>query len=431
VPIAAFTATATPHVQADILAQLHLSSPAVFKTALFRPNLFIRTLPRVQKGTQALLDFLSPRAKESGIIYVATRKQSESLALLLCSKGYAAGPYHAGMSKEARQEAYDAFVHDRVTITVATIAFGMGIDKSNIRFVVHMSLPKTLENYYQEIGRAGRDGESAEALLLFGAEDALLARRRIEEIPDHAHQSLMHEKLNAMMRFASAESCRHQLIAHYFSDNIAPCETACDNCKEGPQEQTDITTDAQKLLSAIMRTQQRFGKTYLIELLQGASTPKILQNNHDTLSVFGIGKERTKKEWLAIVERLLETQALTMGEFKELHLTSKGAQLLRGEAPLLIGVHRLTQKTSKPPKIVPQDTDAALFEHLRERRLELAHEQNIPAYLIFSDKTLKAMASLKPLSKEALLEVGGVGEKKLEAFGEAFLDAIRTYEQGL
>ncbi|MBE0495700.1 MAG: DNA helicase RecQ [Campylobacterales bacterium] len=425
VPIAAFTATATPEVQRDILGQLRLHNPLVLKGDLFRSNLFISVQPRLQKGVDALLAFLAPRAHESGIIYVSSRKQSEALAAQLRAKGFRAGCYHAGMSKEDRERAFEDFVFERVSITVATIAFGMGIDKSNIRFVVHMSLPKTLENYYQEIGRAGRDGEKAEALLLYGAEDALLARMRIGEVQDTAHQQLLHQKLNAMVRFASAQTCRHQAIARYFSDTIDPCGDACDNCKAGPVEERDITTQARQFLSAIARTHQRFGKSYLIDLVRGSGTQKIAQNGHDTLSVFGIGKEHSKKEWLSIVDRLLEMEILGLGEHFELFLTHEGARLLKGETTLSIAAHRLTPP--KKERVKSLHVKDGLFELLRQTRSMIATQKGIPAYLVFSDKTLHAMAEARPQTKEELLEVGGVGEKKCEAYGEAFLGAIGSY----
>lgn len=425
IPIAAFTATATPQVQQDILGQLRLHRPLVLKGDLFRPNLFIGAQPRLGKGVDALLAFLAPRAHESGIIYVSSRKQSEVLAAQLCAKGFRAGCYHAGMSKEDRESAFEDFVFERVSITVATIAFGMGIDKSNIRFVVHMSLPKTLENYYQEIGRAGRDGEKAEALLLYGAEDALLARVRIGEIQDAVHQQLLHQKLNAMVRFASAQTCRHQAIARYFSDTIEPCGQVCDNCKTGPVEERDITTQARQFLSAIVRTHQRFGKSYLIDLLRGSTTQKITLNGHEHLSVFGIGKTHSKKEWLSIVDRLLEMEMLGLGEHFELFLTHEGARLLKGETSLSIAAHRLTPPKKERPK--PLHVNEGLFEHLRQTRARIATQKGIPAYLVFSDKTLHAMAQTRPQNKEELLEVGGVGEKKYETYGEAFLQAIGSY----
>lgn len=424
-PIAAFTATATKLVEQDILHQLGLQSPLILRAQVQRENLSIHSMYRVSSGREQLLRFLENFKQESGIVYTLSRKETELLANFLNTQGIVAKAYHAGLSTEEKNATYRAFLNDDIQIVVATIAFGMGIDKSNIRFVVHMSLPKTIENYYQEIGRAGRDGLPSSTLLLFSASDIVEHKRRIGEQPASEYQKVAYEKLGAMAKFASSQVCRHQQIATYFDDKIASCETRCDNCIEGEKLSTDISHEALKLLSAIYRTGQRFGLNYVIDILMGTLSEKVEQNAHEKLSVFGIGKERSRAQWQSIADRLLELEALSIGEYRVLSLSEYGAKMIKERLAVSIHAERLIERgkaSKKAKKVVLGTFELSTFERLRALRLEIAKENDIPPYVVFSDKTLKEMAEKLPQDKEAMLDISGIGEVKFERYGEAFLE---------
>jgi len=423
--IASFTATATETVERDIARQLKLSSPIRLRGTLFRDNLLIQAEHRTGNGRAQLLNFLSRHHGEAGIVYTLSRRQTESLAAYLNQNGFSARAYHAGLPAEEKNRSYADFVSDRVQIVVATIAFGMGIDKSNIRFVVHMTLPKTLENYYQEIGRAGRDGLPSETLLLFSAADGVQQRAFIDALPEGAYKQHAYEKLDVMMRFASGETCRHQAIARYFGDTIPACGEQCDNCRMPESEKIDITTPSRKLLSAIMRTGQRFGLPYVVDVLRGSRDQRIRNRQHDTLSVYGIGDEYSKKQWRIIGDRLLELGAVQIGEYNVYALTPDGAAILRGAQPVTIKADRLlVHKKVAGSRRNIADLDAKQmedFERLRVLRSTIAAKNNIPPYVVFSDKTLLELAIHRPRNREEMLTLHGVGEIKFERYGEAFL----------
>ncbi len=423
VKIAAFTATATPKVQADISMALRLESPVQIRGKIFRENLHISVEPRHKDGKTQLLDFLSNFDEESGIIYAFSRKQTESLAQYLQQKGIKAKAFHAGLSNELKEETFKSFVHDEIQVVVATIAFGMGIDKSNIRFVVHMSLPKTLENYYQEIGRAGRDGLDAEVLLLYNGSDMMMQREFIEQLEESAYKQNAFNKLEQISRYASAENCRHQYIANYFEDELDICEHRCDNCTAEPSEKLDISIPAQKFLSCVYRTGQRFGHAYVIDVLRGSRSEKVLDNGHESLSVYGIGKEESKVYWERIMERLMEVGALRRGEFRALVLDKTGMRILKNELSIEMKAKRLHVKEKKIHALHIHDTDlnTYAFDHLRALRAQIAKEARKPAYIIFGDKTLKEMANTLPVNKEEMLNINGVGETKFKKYGEQFL----------
>ncbi len=428
-PIAAFTATATKIVEQDILHQLSLVNPLIIRAKVERDNLTIKAEYRNSNGRDQLLSFLSAFQNESGIIYTLSRKETESLALFLNTHKILAKPYHAGLSTEEKNETYHAFLNDEIEVVVATVAFGMGIDKSNIRFVAHMSLPKTIENYYQEIGRAGRDGLPSSTLLLFSNSDIVEHKRRIGEQPASEYQKVAYEKLEAMAKFASSQVCRHQQIASYFDDTILTCKTRCDNCIDGEKQSVDISHEALKLLSSVYRTGQRFGLQYVVDVLMGSTNEKIVQNGHQSLSVFGIGKDKTKAQWLSIGDRLMELDALKVGEYRVVSLSEFGAQIIKQRLHVSIHAKRLEEhkKASKKAKQVVTGTfELSTFEKLRALRSEIAKENGIPPYVVFSDKTLKEMAEKLPHDKEAMLEVSGVGEVKFERYGEAFLELCAT-----
>jgi ATP-dependent DNA helicase RecQ len=425
-PIAAFTATATHAVEQDIATNLGLQNPMRVRGSLFRENLTIHARHRIKDGRQQLIEFLKLHRDESGIIYTLSRKSTEAIASYLQGKGIEAKAYHAGLPTEEKNATYADFVADRVQIVVATIAFGMGIDKSNIRFVVHMTLPKTIENFYQEIGRAGRDGLESETLLLFSAQDIVQQKSFIEDLPETPYKQHAFNKLDAMVRFANSENCRHQTVAAYFDDRIKSCETKCDNCTAPESEKVDITTASRMLLSTILRTEQNFGLHYVIDVLKGSKEQRVLQNGHDRLSVYGIGEEYSKSQWLTIGDKLLELGAVVIGEFKVYKLTEFGAEVIKGAHTIDLKKERLTVQKAEAKKRVSyfDDYDVEMYDKLRDLRTQIASAKGIPPYIVFSDKTLKDLSSKVPQSKEEMLAVHGIGEVKFERYGEAFLEIL-------
>lgn len=421
--IAAFTATATPMVRDDILNNLSLQNPKVVTGSLFRKNLTITAEHRQSDGRLQLLSFLKEQGEVAGIVYAFSRKQTETTAKYLQTKGYKAATYHAGLPTSVKNDVFSDFVLDNLNIVVATIAFGMGIDKSNIRFVVHMNLPKTLENYYQEIGRAGRDGVDAKTLLLFSTADIVQQKSFIEALPDSPYKENAFGKIETISRFANSESCRHQQVAAYFHDTIGECGDRCDNCINPDKNRIDITEDARKLLSAIFRTKQSFGMQYVIDVLRGSKEQRILTNGHDTLSVYGIGEHYSKPQWLSIADKLLELNAVAIGEYRVFHILERGAKILRGEEAVSIREERLTIKKAQTKKKVDffDDYEVEIFDQLRELRKEIATTNKVPPYVVFSDKTLKELSNIMPTNKAEMLNVHGIGAVKFERYGEAFL----------
>ena len=425
-PIAAFTAMATHAVESDIANNLGLQHPKRVRGSLFRENLTINARHRIKDGREQLMEFLKLHTDESGIIYTLSRKSTEAIAHFLQSKGIEAKAYHAGLSTQEKNSTYADFVADRLQIVVATIAFGMGIDKSNIRFVVHMTMPKTLENYYQEIGRAGRDGLDSETLLLFSAQDIVQQKMFIEDLPETPYKQHAFNKLESMVRFANSEGCRHQSIAAYFDDRIEACGDKCDNCSAPASEKVDITIPARMLLSTILRTEQKFGLHYVIDVLRGSKEQRVLQNGHDALSVYGIGDEYSKAQWLTIGDKLLELNAVEIGEFKVYTLTPFGVEVIKGEHKIELKKERLTvQKAQRKKSVEYSDAyDVEVYDKLRDLRRQIASEQGIPPYIVFSDKTLKDLSNKQPQDKEAMLEVHGIGEVKFERYGREFLTLL-------
>lgn len=430
VPIAAFTATATHLVEHDILSQLRLNDPVLIRAKVSRENLTITAQNRNGNGREQLMEFLGSYNNESGIVYTFTRKEAEELAQFLSLKKIPAQAYHAGLPTLQKNETYRAFLNDEIRVVVATVAFGMGIDKSNIRFVVHTSLPKTIENYYQEIGRAGRDGLDASTLLLFSASDFLERRRMIESQPESAYRKLAFEKLESTSKFASSQVCRHQLIAEYFDDSALACKTRCDNCLHPDKESTDITQESLKLLSSVYRSGQRFGLHYVVDILMGSKNEKIIQNGHNTLSVYGIGKDMSRGQWLTIGDRLLELKALRQGEFKVMQLDEFGLEIIKKSLLVTIRKERLVEKkkgSSSTAKVTyASGGNHLIFEKLRVLRTHIAKRAGVPPYVVFSDKTLQDMAVKLPKNKDEMLQVGGVGEVKFERYGEEFLELCIT-----
>lgn len=428
VPIAAFTATATQKVQDDIIAKLCLRKPHVVRASFNRPNLHYEVTPKAKVETQ-ILEFLQGRRGESGIIYRTTRDAVMETAGFLRSKGIAALPYHAGLSAVERDRNQEAFNRDEAQVIVATIAFGMGIDKSNVRFVIHADLPKNIEGYYQETGRAGRDGEPARCLLLFGRGDISKIRYFINTMTDDQERLIAIEKLNQTVGFASHNVCRRKQLLGFFGEEY-PLDNcgSCDICT-GSAERRDMTTDAQIVLSAVSRTGQRFGAGYVIDIVTGSDTKRIRELGHAELKTYGAGKGREKKYWRSVVDELLAQEALLQegNPYPVLLITKKGSDILYGrEAITALKREEAKPKTSRQTSD-GEAFDEILFERLRAVRKGLADEQQVPPYIIFSDRTLHEMCRRYPSTPEGLRLIGGVGDAKLERYGAAFVAAIRSY----
>jgi ATP-dependent DNA helicase RecQ len=444
ISIAAFTATATPKVQKDIVANLKLNKPNIFCGPVFRENLEIRAAFRNGDGHDQLLDIIKRHPGDAGIVYCFTRNSTESITRLLQKNGVKARAYHAGLPAQERNQAYHDFVYDEISVIAATIAFGMGIDKSNIRFVVHMSMPKTIENYYQEIGRAGRDGLPSTVYLLHSIADKMQRKALIDRLDESAYKDHAYNQLDQMVKYAVSEKCRHGMLSSYFQSLLNPdltCATQCDNCQDTSgtveQKKTNITRQAQMFLSAVYRTEQRFGSTYIIDLLRGSKNKKIIDNRHENLSVYGIGNSHSKPEWMTIAERLQELETLERGEFQELIITPRGYEVLRSNEEVYIRTERLDQSTRQTERQSlkqtksntgtrqPSESEKSNFERLKSLRSEIAAREKVPAYIVFNDKTLVEMAEKLPVSKEEMLNIGGVAEKKYERYGKAFIDLCR------
>ena len=428
-PICAFTATATKKVEADIASSLNLQNPRHFRAKTIRDNLDIKVEPRIANGKTQILNFLKTHKGLCGIIYTFTRKEAESTAEFLSENGYSSKAYHAGLSPAVKDEVYDAFVYEKIDIVVATIAFGMGIDKSNIRFVIHTSLPKTLENYYQEIGRAGRDGEMSYVYLLYSKSDEVKRKIQIEEAIDNSYKQTGLDKLESMYRYCVSNNCRHKMIASYFEDEIDDCKTLCDNCTKGEVEQVDVSVDAQKFLSAVYRSEQRFGTNHIIDILRGSKNQKLLEFGHDKLKVYGIGIDKNKNEWMAIADKLIDIKAVILGEFRVIKLNTLGMEILKGNEKLLIDSDKLGIAIKQEESEEVLSFDELIYERFRILRREIALEHEVPAYVIFGDKTLKDFSSKLPTTKEEILEINGVGLVKYEKYGETFLNLCQEIKE--
>ncbi len=419
--IAAFTATATRKVEADISSSLLLENPKHFRAKTQRDNLDIKVEPRVSNGKTQILNFLKAHKGLCGIIYTFTRKETETISKFLVEHNYRAKAYHAGLSNEIKHEVFEDFVYERIDIVVATIAFGMGIDKSNIRFVIHTSLPKTLENYYQEIGRAGRDGDKSYVYLLYSKSDEVKRKIQIQEALDDSYKATSLDKLEFMYRYSVSNNCRHKIIASYFEDDIPLCKTMCDNCTKGDIEQVDVSVEAQKLLSAIYKSEQRFGINHIIDILRGSKNQKILEFGHENLSVYNIGVEKSKNEWIAICDKLIDIKAISLGEFRVLKIDTLGFNILKGKEKLLIDSNKLGLFIKQEQEEVELTFDEKLFEQFKTLRRQIALKNEVPAYVIFGDKTLKELIIKLPISKDEFLEINGVGKVRFEKYGEDFL----------
>ena len=436
VPRIALTATADRRTRSEIIQQLKLNNAGVYVSSFDRPNITY-TISEEQNARDKLWRFIQQKhSGDAGIVYCLSRKKVEATAEWLTNKGLVALPYHAALPVEVRARNQQRFLREDGVIIVATIAFGMGIDKPDVRFVAHLNLPKNIEAYYQETGRAGRDGEPADAWMSYGLQDVLLLRQMMQESNgSDEYKRIIHQKLDAMLGLCELASCRRQAILAYFDEHMEePCGN-CDNCLN-PPETWDATTDAQKALSTVYRTGQRFGVAYVTDVLVGKTDQRIIQNGHDKISTWGIGNDVTQVEWRSLFRQLIAQGYLNsnMERFGALELTQKSRPLLRGEIKLMARKYQrpasasASRKTkSSQAKAELRTMDAELFAALRDLRSELANEQGVPPYVIFSDASLIEMARKRPQTKDTFRFISGVGEMKLARYGEQFMAVIREY----
>ena len=477
----ALTATATAQVQEDITANLRMKTPEVFVAGFNRANIFLEVRPK-RNALREVIACLEQHSGESGIIYCFSRKQVDKLTEQLTDSGYSALNYHAGLSDEVRRNHQQQFIRDKVRIMVATVAFGMGIDKPNVRFVIHYDLPKSLEEYYQEIGRAGRDGLASHALLLYSAGDAHKIRSFFSEAEDSANSERL---LQAMLRFASARTCRRHFLLSYFGEQFVPAATnekpenadaedaesediggesesaagqrcpfpCCDVCAAPPSPLTDVTIPAQKFMSCIYRTQSRFGLSYIVDVLLGSKQKRIIENGHDKVSTWGIGRELSKEDWFALSDALIYAGLVEKtGDYNVLIITENGKRTLASRAKIelpveLIGQSGLNQAESQKDGIDSKKAgavhkkseykrgeflrnlsaeDAGLYEAIKDWRRHAAEEENVPPYVIFGDRTIEDLILKKPRTVRELLNVFGIGKIKAEKFGSAILKLVEN-----
>lgn len=425
----ALTATATPQVRADIQQTLGFSEENEFVASFDRPNLFIEVAAKEDVLAQTL-EFVVAHPNQSGIVYCATRDRVDELAAGLQAHGVNALPYHAGMENEARQRHQDLFINDDVPVMVATIAFGMGIDKPDVRFVLHVDLPKNIEHYYQQIGRAGRDGLRADCLLLFSYADVHTIRYFIRQ-GAASQRPGREQRLQALVRWAESPECRRKGLLAYFGETYqADSCQMCDNCTGGQEQaQVDLTIPAQKFLSCVLRTGQQFGASHIIKVLRGSRARGVLSRGHDKLSCYGIGRELSREQWKHLARQLVRQGLLTENEHGGLQVTGEGRAVLRGRQ--VLGTLAPVQRRGRTYGVaaVTLSYDGELFEELRVKRRELAEAAAVPPYVIFSDRSLQEMATYFPQTREAFARIHGVGQRKLERYADEFLPVIRAYCQ--
>lgn len=422
---AAFTATATPRVEKDIVKSLSIKSEKVFKASFNRENLYLEVVQR-SDGLGQVKKFLKRYPNQSGIIYCTSRKQVDSLAAQLKELEFSALPYHAGLHDLIRKKNQELFINDDVQIMVATVAFGMGINKSNVRFVIHYNLPKNVESYYQEIGRAGRDGLRAHCLLLFDYSDTFTIQYFIDKKTGN-EKVIAEQHLDIMVDYAESTICRRIPLLNYFGEkyNKHKCGI-CDNCNSSDKDLVDVTVPAQKFLSCIKRTNEIFGAHYIIDILRGSKNQKILENNHEKLSTYNIGNEFTKKQWINLVFQFQQQKVLeTDSEHRSLKLTEKAYKVLKGQEHILAKII----EDADPIKTIEftENYDHLLFAALRLKRKEIADHLKLPPYVVFSDKTLTEMATYFPINKREMIAMHGLGEIKFEKYGQIFMNEIINY----
>ena len=427
----AFTATADEETRAEIATKLFAAPPTVFLGGFDRPNLYLAFEPKSSPKKQ-VAEFVARHRGEAGIVYCSSRAKTESFAEALAKEGVAALPYHAGLAPETRQVNQDRFTREDGIVICATVAFGMGIDKPDVRFVVHADLPKSMEAYYQEVGRAGRDGLPADTLTLYGIDDIKLRRMQIDETDaSETRKRADHQRLNALLALAEAPTCRRQVLLAFFGEaRPAPCGN-CDLCK-APGETFDATEATQKALSAIIRTGERFGLEHLIAILRGEASERITQLRHDLLPTFGVGQDFSRPQWRALYRQIFARGFAAIDpEHGSWRVTQEGWEVLRGNEVVHLRfpperAERARRTKARTPVAAPELSarDQALLTALKAGRTELARAHNVPAYVIFPDKTLLEMALARPATRDAMAEISGVGARKLEKYGAMFLEVI-------
>ena len=428
IPMMALTATATSKVLIDIETQLKLRAPKNFKASFNRKNLFYEV--RNKKETlKQVLSFVLPKKNESGIIYCQSRKQVERVTEKLCENGLAAKSYHAGLSDKIRYQNQHDFIHDHIQIIVATIAFGMGINKSDVRYVIHFDIPKTIENYYQETGRAGRDGLKSHCLMFYSYADKQKHMGFIEQMMNQTEKDNAIKKLNQILTFATQQVCRRKQLLRYFEEDYKEenCQS-CDACINPPKLE-EVTIISQKILSCIVRIKERFGATLVTDILKGQVNKKYDYHHFEQLSVFGIEKEMSKVQIRQVISYLTFKDIIHVvgQEYPILKVSEKALSILRGQEKVLmpwVEQPKMEKKTKQKNSEIPMTVDQKLFEKLRQKRKEIADENKIPPYIIFHDRTLKQMAANRPKNREELLQISGVGEKKADQYGEIFLEVL-------
>lgn len=429
VPILALTATADDTTRSDIVSRLALVEPHVYLGSFDRPNIRY-TLQEKYKPMAQLTRYLAGVRGQCGIIYCNSRKRVEQITEKLCGEGIRAAAYHAGLDFNDRAYVQEGFQRDDIHIVVATVAFGMGINKPNVRFVVHYDIPRNIESYYQETGRAGRDGLPAEAVTFYDPSDLAWLRRCLDEKEEGEQKRVESHKLNAMGAFAEAQTCRRQVLLHYFGEHREqPCGN-CDICIDPPKRFAALEV-AQKALSCVYRVNQNFGMTYVVEVLRGMQNQRIREHGHDKLTTYGIGREHSNEFWISILRQLVHLGFLNQNIMRSstLQLTEKARAVLRSEVSLELAVPRLDSaaRTAKNDKLANRQYDKKLFAKLRKLRKAIADEDDLPPYVVFNDASLMEMAEKLPTSSGALLAVNGVGQRKLEKYGEAFLTLIEEH----
>ncbi len=435
VPRIALTATADTATRLEIIERLQLQTAKIFLASFDRPNIHYQIELKENAKTQLLEFIRNEPPGESGIVYCLSRKKAEKIAEWLCEQGYKALPYHAGLPSAVREKNQETFLKEDGILMVATIAFGMGIDKPDVRFVVHLDLPKSLEAYFQETGRAGRDGLPAKAWMVYSLGDVVNLRQMVERSEsDENRKRLEMQKLNFLLGFCESTLCRRQIILHYFGENFqGPCKN-CDSCLS-PLETWDATVAVQKALSCVYRTEERFGVAYLTDVLMGNATAQMQRFGHQHLSTFGVGKDLDKKQWASVFRQLLAAGYLSadLEGYGSLKLSGNSRGALKGEKQLLFRKdppkkerrRLLVSQPQAPFTQTPENTP--LWEALRECRLELARKHGLPPYIIFHDSTLKEMLQFKPQTPEELLQISGWGEHKLKKYAESFLEVMKKY----
>ena len=440
IPVIALTATADKITREDIVRQLHLRQPKIFISSFDRPNLSLTVKRGYQQKekSKAILDFIGRHPGESGIIYCMSRSKTETVAQMLQKQGLRVGVYHAGLSSTRRDEAQDDFINDRVQIVCATIAFGMGIDKSNVRWVIHYNLPKSIESFYQEIGRAGRDGLPSDTLLFYSLADLILLTKFATE---SGQQGINLEKLQRMQQYAEADVCRRRILLSYFGETTTEDCGNCDVCKNPPQR-FDGTVIVQKALSAIVRTEQQIGTSILVDILRGNNTPDVSEKGYQQLKTFGAGREVPARDWQDYLLQMLQLGyfEIAYNENNHLKITSSGSDVLFGRAQARLAVIRREEsapakgrkkKSTIPvrelPLGLPNTESEELFEALRALRKRLADQEALPAYIVLSDKVLHLLSTARPTTMEAFGNISGIGEYKKKKYGKDFVELIKKY----